>query len=143
MSDALGTDERLHRAALGTLLGPVVNGQLYDYGEAPGDPNNPDKDARALPLPEIFVLLGIERRGGIEAKNACRTARSGWRISLRYVGRTVDDARWAASKCAAALDGTRLVIDGVTSTPVTHESTQAIAPDDGRFSGVEFYTYAL
>lgn len=136
MTDALVLDERKHVAAIKTLLNAALSPNLaYDYGTVPG------ADGNAGTLPPIFVLLGLERRY-VEPTGAGRTTRSGWRLTVRYIGRTTDEARWAAAKVAQAME-TRLTVDGVVSTPVTHESTQAIAPDDGRFSGWAAYTYAL
>lgn len=144
MTDALVLDERKHVAAIKTVLEAALGnepgtvppvGRVYDYGTVPG------ADGNAGTLPNIFTLLGLERRY-VEPDRAGRTSRSGWRLTVRYVGRTVDEARWAAAKVAAALE-TRLVVDGVTSTPLTHESTQAIALDEGRFSGWAAFTYVL
>ena len=136
MTDALVLDERKHVEAIKAALTAALGAnRVFDYGTVPGT------DGNAGTLPPIFLLLGLERRY-VEPTRAGRTTRSGWRLTVRYVGRTVDEARWAAAKVAEALE-TRLVVDGVTSTPVTHESTQAIALDDGRFSGWSAFTYAL
>lgn len=136
MTDALVLDERKHATALKALLNAALSpSSVYDYGKVPG------ADGNAGTLPNIFALLGIERRY-VEPTHAGRTQRSSWRITVRYAGRTVDEARWAAMKVAEALED-RLVVDGVTSTPITHETTQAIALDDGRFAGWASYTYTL
>lgn len=124
-------DERLHRTAIVAAVNAFEDDlPVYDYGKTPAT------------LPPIFALLGIERRY-VEPTVAGRSHRSGWRVTIRYVGRTVDEARWAGLKVAEAIDEKRLTVDGATSTPVTHESTQAIALDDGRFAGYAIYTYAL
>lgn len=131
MTSAPVVDERLHRDALETALTATLGAnRVYDYGEV------------GQPLPSIFVVLGIERRF-VEPRRAGRAGRSGWRVTFRYVGRSVDEARWAGLKVAAAIDEQVLTIGGVKSTPVTHESTTAIAPDDGRYSGLVVYTYVL
>lgn len=135
MTDALVLDEREHASALKALLSAPLNGHVYDYGKVPG------ADGNAGSLPNIFALLGLERRY-VEPMKAGRTQRSGWRLTVRYIGRTVDEARWAAAKVAEALED-RVVVDGAVSTPITHETTQAIALDDGRFAGWASWTYAL
>ncbi|HKY58305.1 MAG TPA: hypothetical protein VJL80_09730 [Aeromicrobium sp.] len=142
-STAPVTDERIHRDVLEPLLRaalgvePVTGDQrLYDYGEVPGADGNDGV------LPSVYVLLTVERRY-VGPRRAGRAGRSGWRITARYVGRNVDEARWALDKVTDAIDEARLTIGGYVSTPVTHESSTAIEPDDGRFSGLTVWTYAL
>jgi hypothetical protein len=130
-------DERAHRDVIAPLLTATLGAnRVYDYGRVPGANNNSGT------VPDIFALLGFERRY-VEPYHAGRATRSGWRLTVRYVGRTVDEARWAALKVATALNEVRVTIGGIESTPITHESTQAIAPDDGRFSGWSAWIYAL
>lgn len=137
MTSAPVIDERTHRDVIEALLTATVGAnRVYDYGTVPGS------DGNAGTMPPIFVLLTIERRY-VEPRRGGRSGRSGWRVTCRYVGRTVDEARWAELKVTQALDEQRLSVGGFTSTPVTHESTTAIAPDDGRFSGLGVWIYAL
>lgn len=131
MTAAPVIDERLHRDALEALVAGPLNGKAYDY------------DGTPTTLPNIFTLLSIERRYVPPRTGSGLSGRSGWRVAFRYVGRTVDEARWAGLKIAQALDQQRLSVGGFTSTPITHESTAAIESDDGRFSGLAVYTYAL
>jgi hypothetical protein len=130
-------DERAHRDVIAPLLTATLGAnRVCDYGGVPGADNNPGT------VPDLFALPAFERRY-VEPYHAGRATRSGWRLTVRYVGRTVDEARWAALKVATALNEVRVTIGGIESTPITHESTQAIAPDDGRFSGWSVWTYAL
>lgn len=93
-------------------------------------------------LPHIFALVSLERRFVAPDRNG-RSGRSGWRVSVRFVGRSPKEAEWAGYLVGQALDGVRLTIDGHISTPVTHESTDAVRSDEGRFSGESFFTYTL
>ena len=129
-------DERIHRDALVSLLAAEVGDIVYDYGQVPG------ADGVTGTLPNIFCLLGLERRYADPTRSGM-ASRSGWRLTVRYVGRTVKEARWAGYHVAAALDGARLTVGDHVSTPVRHETTQAIALDDGRFAGWASYTYSL
>lgn len=149
MTSAPAPDERLHRTAVESLLAPklgldpITNAdRVYDYGGVPGDQNNPDEAQRTATPPAIYVLLSIERRY-VGPRRAGRAGRSGWRITVRYVGRTVDEARWALNQVTAAIDEVRLDIAGRRSTPVTHEDSRAIEVDDGRFSGITSWVYAV
>jgi hypothetical protein len=142
MTSAPAVDERLHREALTALLTIPLEGHVYDYGTVPGDPNNPDDAERALPLPDIYVLLTVERRFAAPMKSG-RTGVSAWRITARGVGTAANEVRWALLQVAEAIEEKRLVIGGQTSTPVAHDKSTVIAPDDGRFSGLTSYTYAL
>ena len=132
-----GPDERQHFAALATALTSKLGAdRVYAYGKVPGS------DGNAGTLPPIYVLLAVERRFAPESRQG-RAGRSGWRVTTRYVGRSVAEAGWAALQVQKALDEVRVTIDGHASTPVTFESQESIDPDNGRFSGLTSWTYAL
>lgn len=137
------TDERKHDAAIRPLLaarlGDEANGdsRVYAYGEVPGMDRNPGV------IPDIYVLLTIERRYAPPVRMVGRPSRSGWRVTCRGVGRTVNEARWAMNASTNALEDLRLQIADATSTPLTLEVAQLVEPDDGRFSGLVTYTYVL
>lgn len=134
MTSAPAVDERLHRDAVDAALDEE---HLYDYGLVPGLDNNPGE------TPRIHWLRSIERRY-VEPRRAGRAGRSGWRLSIRYVGRTPDEARHAQLVATTAVDEKRLTVGGHLSTPVTHESTSPIEPDDdGWWSGLTNWTYVL
>ena len=136
-------DERAHddviRPLLADELGTEPNGdeRIYAYGQVPGLDNNPGV------VPGIHALLVIERRYAPPALMVARAGTSGWRVTVRGVGRTVDEARWAMNAATRALEGRRLSIEGVMSTPLTLEVAQMVEPDDGRFSGLATWTYVL
>jgi hypothetical protein len=136
VTTAPATDERQHIAAVSAALTASVGAnRVFEYGKVPGQSGNPGS------LPDIFVLPALERRNGPTDQGRAR--RSGWRLQVRYVGRTANEARWAAERVSQALEGKRLTVDGVESTPVVFESATRIAPDDGRYSGESVWTYAL
>lgn len=130
-------DSRPHiaaiRAAIKAEIGP---NNVYEYGQVPG------ADGNAGTLPNIFVLVAIERRYNPTLNLAAKAGATGWRVSARAVGRTVDEARWALFKVATALNEQRLTIEGRATTPLQFESDRTPEKDDGRFSGVAMYTYA-
>lgn len=149
MSTAPVVDEQAHRDVIAPLLGaqlgmdPVGRDpegrpaqRVYDYGKVPGANGNQGT------LPAIYVLITVERRY-VAPMRAGRAGRSAWRVTCRYVGRTVDEARWAANRVTLALDEVELQIGGRRSTPITHESTTTVEPDEGRFSGLSTWTYVL
>lgn len=138
MTAAPGLDEQAHVDALTDLLTGPLNGHVYSHGKVPGADGN-DGD-----LPDIYVVLTLERRyAGDAPRKAGYVSRSGWRVLVRGVGRTVKEARWALVQATSALEDVHLVIDETRSTPITHESSTPIAPDDGRQSGLVEWTYAL
>lgn len=135
MSGAL--DERDHLDLITTMLTAAVgDNRVYLYGQVPGSDGNPDE------LPEIYVLVSLERRQVIP-RQAGRTNRTSWRLSVRYVGRTTSEAQWAGWKTATALNEQQITVAGITSTPFLHETTNAVAPDAGLYSGLVAYTYTL
>jgi hypothetical protein len=131
MTSAPVVDERVHVAAIKALLTTPLNGQVFDYSNAPKPPTGPS------------AILELERRFVPPRTATGLSGRSGWRVSVRFIGMTVNEARWVQFEVTKALDEKRLSIGGFTSTPVTHESTQGIEPDENAFSGWSLYTYAL
>lgn len=128
--------------ALAALLGETELGDhVYDYGTVPGEDGVPGQ------LPDFYAVLSIERRP-VPASKANGTNRTGWRLTVRYVDKYAANARLVGSWVRAAFESTpghgkRIAVGGVQSTPLTHETTQAVGPDDGRFSGSVTYTLAL
>lgn len=139
---APGLDERDHRDAIVALLTPVLGVNIYDFGRVPGG-IGPDGQTNAGTLPDNYTLLSIERAFVPVSRLCAGPSRSSWRLTLRYVSRYVDNARNTQQRITGAVESARLVVDGYTSTPVQHETTDAIEPDDGRFSGALTYTYSL
>lgn len=137
-------DERAHAAAIEAMVSAAIgteeNGdaRVYDYGKVPGADGNDGV------LPRIYALVSIERRAGVTNLKVGRTSRSGWRLTIRYVGHTTNEARWAGLQIAVAVNEKQITIGSTEpSTPITHESTTAVAPDGGLYSGLVQYTYAL
>jgi hypothetical protein len=129
-------DTRDHAVALKTAISSVAF-PLYDYGKVPGADGNEGL------LPDIYGLLTVERRGGLPLRRAATTGRTGWRTTVRVVGRTTDEARWALKQVSDALNEQTLTIAGLLTTPIQTESEQAPGPDDGRQSALSSWTYAL
>lgn len=134
MTDSIDTRE--HAVALKAAAG-ATDFTIYDYGKVPG------ADGNEGTLPNIYGLLSVERRGGVPVRRAATTGRTGWRASLRVVGRTTDEARWALKQVSDGLNEQRLTIAGGTTTRIQSESEQAPGPDAGRQSALSTWTYAL
>jgi hypothetical protein len=67
---------------------------------------------------------------------------------VRFVADTAFNARIVGGWVRDGLESTpgrgkRITVDGVESTPLTHESTTAVEKDEDRFSGLVTYTLAL
>lgn len=128
-------DSREHASAVkAALTAELDEWDAYDYDELPGSNGN------AGTLPAIFVLVAVERRYNPLLRSA-RAGATGWRVSVRCVGRTIDEARWAMYHAGLALNEQVLTVDGSPTTRLQFESDEAPAPDDGRYSGRAFYTY--
>lgn len=133
-------DERPHFEAIKARIAATnvaLGADTYDFGEVPGEDGNPGT------IPRIFVLLQVERRYMQNTRGVREATRSGWRVSIRYVGATSNEAKWAGKQVSTAMEAARLDVEGFESTPVEHESTEAVRPDDGMFSGLSAWTYAL
>lgn len=116
------------RAALDVPLGQW---SAYDYDDVP------------TVLPEMYVLISLSRRFGGQSRLDGSTALGGWRLTTLAVGHTVDEARFIRDATAGALSNARLTVTGLLSSPIQFETEQPIAYDDGWFSGITAWTYAL
>lgn len=117
-----------HKAAVTAELGQWA---AYEYGQVPPA------------MPHIFALVSVERRFVPSTRITTQAGRSAWRVSVRTVGRTADECRWALHRATRALDEVVLTIGGHQSTRLQHESTTDAEPDDGRFSALSQFTYVL
>lgn len=135
-------DEQAIWDALEALLAAGdLSGRVYDYGDVPGEKGNDGT------LPDYFALLSVSRRYA-EPNKPAGTGRTGWRISVQYVDRSTANARLIGRWVRDAFEttpgyGKRITVDGMRSTPLTHETTRAVEPDEDRFSGSVTYTFAL
>jgi hypothetical protein len=132
-------DSRPHATACRTAITATLapSWTAYDYGKVPGADGNPGT------LPNIYALVSVERRYNPTLRLSAQSGAVGWRVAVRVVGRTVDEARWALSRVADALNEQRLTVGAQTTTPLQFESEQSPEPDDGRFSALTLYTYSL
>lgn len=121
--------------AIRTAIEAQLGGwQVYDYGQVPG------ADGNTGALPNIYALLSIERTPSSVRRMSAQRNVSGWRFTVRVVGRTVNEARWALAKVAVAVNEVTLIADGRQSTPIQHERDQAPELDEGRFSALSSWT---
>jgi hypothetical protein len=125
-------DARPHVAAIKAAIKTHFGRwDAYDYGEVPS------------PLPFIYALVSVDRRFIPARRTTAQAGRSSWRVTVRSVGRTADECRWAATKVAEALDEALLTVGGYGSTRLLHESSSDAEPDDGVFSALSSYTYTI
>lgn len=130
-------DATLVRAAVTAVLQPAMPTGVTVY--APG--KVPGADGNTGTLPQKWLLLTIERRY-TETTHVGRT-RTAWRIYTRGVGDTEHNAQVILVRCSEALEDLLLTVDGETSTPVAHETSETVRPDDGKFSGLTAWTFTL
>lgn len=126
-------DARLVYDAIAAILAPVLPAgvNVYAHGKVPAT------------LPAKWVLLTVERTLLAPAHGARVRTRSAWRVYVRPAADTSRNAEGIANDCAVALEDVRLLVAGATSTPVAHDSTEAVRPDDGKFSGMTSYTFTF
>lgn len=132
MSSTPGTDTQAHAEAWLPRLEERLNGHAYEY-----DDDLPE------PLPNRFALISIERRPVAGGRATGQAGRSSWRLSVRGVGRNVDECRWVDHRVTEAVEEARVLIGAHHSTPVRFETSSAPAPDDGRHSSLTTWTYSL
>lgn len=126
------------KAAISEALGPdpeTGEPRAFKYDEIPG---GNDEDGTLL---AIFVTLGVQRRTGGVLRSPGRAGSIGWRATFRSIGRDSDECAWAQLQIARALDSQRLLIAGRHTTRLQLETGDTPAPDDGRYSATDVYTY--
>lgn len=101
-------------------------------------------DLKALSSPPAsYVEVTVSRRAGAPLRNPGSTGRTGWRITTRSVAKTVSNAREMRKRTATALLYARLTVDGDKTTPIQFEGEEPIGDDDGWYSGLSTWTYAI
>ena len=130
--------ERAHAAAFIARLNAAL-------GAPAADPTRGAFDYDDVPdvLPKIYATVTVSQRGGAPIRMCGGQPMYGWRATTRVVGRTVDEARAAREWIEAEIRNKPLVVDGRESTDVRFETEDVIEPDDGRYSGLTTWTYAL
>ena len=134
MSDTLIGNEQTHAAAVIAVLNAALPAAVRAY----------DSDAVPTTPPAKYVEVTVSRRFGGTRRSSGNTATGGWRITTRVIDQnSITNARLTANTVRTALEFVRLSIGTKTSTPVQFETAEVIGPDDGWWSGMTAYTYAL
>lgn len=135
---SLVIDARPHaaavKAAVTAAMAPLWT--AYDYGKVPGS------DGNAGTLPSIYALVSVERRFNSNLRLSAQASQTGWRVTVRLVGRTIEESRWAMNRAAVALNEARLSVEGRSTSPIQFETDQSPELDGGRYSGLSSWTYA-
>jgi hypothetical protein len=98
---------------------------------------------KAGTLPKDYVEVVVYRRVGAEIRACGETERGGWRVNARVVAEKVKNAQRLQECVADALEYVRLTVSGEKTTPLKLETDAGIGPDDGSWSGLTAWTYAL
>ena len=134
MTASLIGNEQTHAAAVVARLNAILPATVRAF----------DLDDMPTELPSKYVEVTVSRRFGGALRSAAVTSISGWRITTRVVDQnSIPNARLSANTVRTALEFYRLAIGGKTSTPVQFETAEVIGPDDGWWSGMTAWTYAL
>lgn len=109
-----------------------ISAQAYEY----------DDVAKMKALPNQYVEIMVSRRFGGELRVSAGKATVPYRLSLRVVARTVAGARELRRLCTA-LETETIAANGGMSTPIQFETEDDIGPDEGFYSGLTSWTFAL
>lgn len=131
---SLVADEALHTAAFLAAVNASLPASVRAYSP----------DAVPEPLPQDYVEVTVSRRAGVANRANGRTLLGGWRATTRAVSSVgVYNAQRSEEKVRLGVEFKRLSVGGKTSTPVQFETSDAVGPDDGAWSGLSAWTYAL
>ena len=114
----------------------AVIARLSSFNAAPYD-----LDDIPTPLPAYYNEVTVSRRFGGVMRGE-RPTTTLYRLTVRAVAKTVSNAREMRRR-GEQIEGTTITVDGVESTPVQFETSQPIGPDDGWYSGLTSYTFAV
>lgn len=132
------TDFRPHataiRAAIKAALPASTN--TYDYATVPGTNGN------AGTVPASYVIVAVERRYNPNLRMTAQAGMTGWRVSVRSVATTVNNAGLLMAAVSTALNEQRIEVDGASTTPIQFESDQTPEYDTGKYAGLSLWTYA-
>jgi hypothetical protein len=121
--------EQEHSDAVVAFLN-TLGALAYDLGDVPS------------PAPDRYTEVTVSRRFGGEQRYSGLRDGQLYRVTARQVGKVYQNAQNLRAKIAG-LEGVALTVAGLVTTPVEFESADPIGPDDGYFSGLQTWTYAL
>ena len=125
----LAVNEEANAAAVIAAL-TTLNAAPFDLDDVPAV------------LPVLYNEITVTRRyGGAPIRGTLPTS-AHYRITVRSVAKTVSNAR-EMRKRSSLLEGTVLTVGGLESTPIQFETAELIGEDDGYYSGISSYTYAI
>lgn len=121
------------KAAIKAQIG--VN-EVYEYGKVPGADGNKGS------LPDMFVLVSLERRSNPNLRLSAQASTAGWRLSARGLGRTVPECQWLMWRISVALNEQFLTVGGRLTTPLQFDPGSPPTFDSGKYVADDFYTFA-
>lgn len=130
----MATDEQVAVAFVA-----AVDAQLVGYGDSTIHALDLD-DANGVAAEHVQVTLSQRY---VEAERGGRQSGTAYRLTTRPVADTVSNAREIDHRVSLALSGVNLTVGGAYTTPIRLESSDPIGEDDGRYSGLSTWTFAL
>lgn len=122
-------NEQAHSDAVVAFLN-TLGASAYDLGDVPAS------------APDRYSEVTVTRRfGGQQRSSGVRDVEL-YRITVRQVAKLYQNAQNLRAK-SAGLEDAVLTIGGETTTPIEFSSAQPIGPDDGWFSGLQVWNYAI
>jgi hypothetical protein len=122
-----------------TAILAAVNAQLPAL---PADRRAYDADDVPTDLPMAYVAVSVSRRYIDGFRGGGGHGMRGGRVVLRYVARSVSDARELQRRARLALEDVTLAATGGLVGPFRFESEESIGSDEGWYSGADAFTYA-
>lgn len=103
-----------------------------------------DLDEVPTVRPKEYVEVTVSRIFGGVSRVSSNQYLKGYRVTARGVSQiSVSNVRSSLEKCRSAVEFKRLTVGSQQSTPVQFETEDPAAADEGRFSGLLVFTYAI
>lgn len=124
-----GSEEQHAAAVIAALT--ATNANPFDLDDVPKT------------LPAFYTEVTVTRRFGGAPRQDGRSGTEGYRVTARAVAKNVSNARETRRRQHAALEYAVLSVAGKTTTPIQFEASEPIGNDEGWYSGLETWTYAI
>lgn len=119
-------------AALNDALAPAV---AYELSKVPGASGNAGTE------PAKYAVVSIARRYTDSRRGSGEVSLNGYRLTVRYIAKSIGDARTMRARGTAALEDQIIVADAGEIGPFVFESSDAFRPDEGYQVGDDAFTF--
>ena len=125
------TEEQVLGAIKAVCAAAVAPRPVHTLGEVDRLPEKPDN----------YVEVSLSRRFGTSARLDPGPDITYWRVVVQAVGVLEENPRTMPTQVRGALDGAQVAVGSGSTSPVAHEVSRAVGPDDDWWSGMDTWIF--